>query len=134
MTAAVDEQADYGTTLRWPATTPDGIARAAALSILAAQSRTATSVVTYHAGGSLLIVVDDEARAEGLLQMLPVTAIADDLFTGIDLTQGPRQRTADQANTDYGQLSEHRPVLKLAKLKIYRYRFQGSSETCAFVI
>ncbi|MFZ0488186.1 MAG: 4Fe-4S binding protein [Arenicellales bacterium] len=71
MTVVVDEQVDHGNTLQWPATTPDGIARAAALSILGAQSRTATSVVTYHADGSLLIVVDDEARAEGLLEMLP---------------------------------------------------------------
>lgn len=70
MTAAVDRPATVEAGLSWPATTADGIARGAALEILNAKPRTATAVVTYEAQNSLLIVVDDEARARSLVEAL----------------------------------------------------------------
>lgn len=71
MTAAVDEQIAGNRVLQWPASTPDGIARSAALSILSGRPRAATAVVSYQAANSLLVVVDDKARAEALLELLP---------------------------------------------------------------
>ena len=75
MTSLVDERDLIEPELSWPATTADGIARAAALEILSAAPRTPTAVLTYEARGSLLIVVDDKARAEALLEALPGEAL-----------------------------------------------------------
>lgn len=71
MTSVVDEQATAETGLSWPATTADGIARAAALEVLNARPRTPTALVTYEAKSSLLILVDNRARAESMLDVLP---------------------------------------------------------------
>lgn len=75
MTLVVDERATVESELSWPATTADGIARAAALEVLNAKPRTPTAVVTYEARSSLLILVDNRARAESLLDALPRDAL-----------------------------------------------------------
>lgn len=67
MTAVMDEQTDSEGSLSWPASTPDGIARGAALEVLNAGSRAPTSLLTYRARNGLLILVDDKTRAESVL-------------------------------------------------------------------
>lgn len=63
------------TELAWPATSPDGVARAAALELLRDRPRTPTSVVTYHARNSLLVVVDGSEEAESVTAELPAEAL-----------------------------------------------------------
>lgn len=90
MTAVVEEQLETEPDLTWPATTADGIARAAALEILQTRPRTPTSLVTYQAGHSLLIVVDRQSRAESLLESLP----GDGLHISILVAEPGRDRLA----------------------------------------
>jgi len=51
----------------WPAATANGEARREALAILLGTDRSPTSLVTYEAAGSLLIVADDEEAASSLV-------------------------------------------------------------------
>lgn len=90
MTVGVGERLESESAPAWPATTPDGIARAAALELLAVKPRTPTSVVTYQAGNSLLLVVDERGDAETVLDMLP----ADELLVTI-LVADPGQSRID---------------------------------------
>ncbi|MDZ7840710.1 MAG: 4Fe-4S binding protein [Gammaproteobacteria bacterium] len=71
MTAVTESRQTTGSGAGWPATTPDGVARAAALELLNARARTPASVVTYQAGNSLLVVVEDRSGAEAVLAELP---------------------------------------------------------------
>lgn len=75
MTAVADDQTASGTSTKWPAATPDGVARAAALEILNAKARTPTTQVTYQAGNSLLLVVEGRGEAEAMLDVLPAEAL-----------------------------------------------------------
>lgn len=59
----------------WPASTTNGAARAVAVELLNARTPTATSLVTYEAGNSLLVVVEDRGEAEALLEALPTEAL-----------------------------------------------------------
>lgn len=88
MTAVADEQTDYETNLSWPASTPDGIARAAALQVLNAGSRAPTSLLTYNARNALLILVDDKTRAEPVLDALP----RDELHVTVLVSEPGRNR------------------------------------------
>lgn len=54
----------------WPAATDNGRARLEALEIMRGAGRTPTSLVTYEAGGSLLIVADHEDSARSLVPRL----------------------------------------------------------------
>lgn len=75
MTAVADDHTTGDTGPTWPASTPDGIARAAALEILNARTPTPTSLVSYEAGDSLLLVVEERGEAEALLEVLPSDAL-----------------------------------------------------------
>jgi ferredoxin len=75
MTAAVNDQIAAETEPVWPASTPDGTARAAALEILKVRAGTPTSLVTYQSGNSLLLVVEGREEAESLLDALPAGAL-----------------------------------------------------------
>lgn len=75
----VDEQIrmtdNDDTGLMWPATSADGIARGAALNLLHGKPRTPTSLVTYHARSSLLVIVDRSDDAGPVLAALPENAL-----------------------------------------------------------
>lgn len=75
MTVVTDQQAAAGSESGWPTTMPDGLARRAALELLNAKGRTPASVVTYQAGNSLLLVVEERTGAEALLDALPSDAL-----------------------------------------------------------
>lgn len=75
MTAVADNQIASEMDAPWPASTPDGVARAAALEILNARGRTATTLLTYQAGNSLLVVVEERGEAEAMLEALPREAL-----------------------------------------------------------
>ncbi len=75
MTAVADDRNPVEAAPAWPAETADGVARAAALEILNAKARTPTSLVTYQAGNSLLLVVEERGEAEALLDVLPSDAL-----------------------------------------------------------
>lgn len=100
MTAVADDQAATNATPAWPTSTPDGIARAAALEILNTKARTATSLVTYQAGNSLLVVVDERGEAEAMVGALPT----DDLNATI-LVADP-----DKARIELSELGGHELV------------------------
>lgn len=59
--------------LDWPATSADGAARAAALGLVQDRPGMPTSLVTYHAGNSLLVVVDPNEESD--LPALPDDAL-----------------------------------------------------------
>lgn len=70
MTAILDQQIQDDAGLAWPASSADGMARAAALELLRARPRTPTSLVTYQAGNSLLVVVDGADEAKTVVEAL----------------------------------------------------------------
>jgi len=87
MTAA-DDSIDSRLAPEWPASTADGIARRAALDVLNARTPTPTSLVSYRAGGSLLLVVEERGEAEAMLEALP----SGDLHVTILVADAARSR------------------------------------------